>query len=265
MSTEELLHHVLDRKLLPLFHLPGLDFNFTLHLMMLWVVSLLVVFLVARAAAARAAGGGRLAAAVEEFIVLIREEVVYPAMGPKYGKKYMPFFLTIATLILVSNFIGLIPPIHIGPFVFGGTPTGNFWINLGLASLTYVYGIFCCAREHGLAAYFKSFLPGGVPWILAPLIWFIEFAGMFLKHIVLAIRLTANMMAGHLVLFAILGMVGMIFSNVANPAGKLFLSAGPVLLALGIYLLEVLVAMIQTAIFTILAAIFFGMAVNPHH
>ena len=88
---------------------------------------------------------------------------------------------------------------------------------------------------------------------------------MLMKHIVLAIRLTANMMAGHLVLFATLGIIAIIIEKISSVPAQLLLSIGPILLALAIFLLELLVAFIQTAIFAILSAIFFGMAVNPHH
>lgn len=263
MNPTELFSHVVDHAYTgTIFSVGPVAFHFSQHLVMLWVACALAVVTVAAAARARLAGGGRLASAVEYTVVLVRDGVVFPAMGEKYGRKYLNFFLSITTLIFFCNFLGLIPAIHVGHFVAGGTATGNFWLNLGLASLTYVYGIWCCSREHGLMEYFHSFLPPGVPLFLAPLIWLIEFAGMLLKHAVLAIRLTANMMAGHLVLFSIIGLVGMI---VGVSPWMLPLSLAPVAMAVAIYMLEILVALMQTAIFLILAAIFFGMAVNPHH
>lgn len=263
MNPTELFGHVLNHDYTGVIFGGGpVAFKLSQHLVMLWIAGALAVITVAVAARAQAAGGGRLVSAVEYAVLLIRDAVVFPAMGEKYGRKYLNFFLSITTIIFFSNFLGLIPAIHIGHFVIGGTATGNFWLNLGLATLTYAYGIWCCAREHGLGAYFHSFLPPGVPLFLAPLIWLIEFAGMILKHGVLAIRLTANMMAGHLVLFSIIGLVGMIVS--VSP-WMLPLAMAPIAMGLAIYLLEILVALMQTAIFLILSAIFFGMAVNPQH
>lgn len=257
-----------DHRISHLFSAGQLDFHFTQHLMMLGVAAILATVLISIAARARIAGrSSRLATAVEAYIVIVRDQIVFPAMGRKYGGKYLNFFLSLSTLILTCNILGLLPGIHIpGTHIsIHGAATGNFSINLGLASIVYVYGIYCATREHGLGAYLHSFLPGGVPWFLAPLIWFIEWAGMLLKHIVLAVRLTANMAAGHLVLFAILGLVMIIQDGISSVFGQIGLSSLPVLLALGIYMLECLVAFIQAGIFVILSAIFFGMAVNPHH
>jgi F-type H+-transporting ATPase subunit a len=266
MSTADLLHHVLDQEIASLFELGGLHFRVTQHLMMLCVAGAVVFAASSLAARARLAGRAtRLATAMEAIVVTIRDKIVFPAMGEHYGRKYLPFFLTLASIILTCNLLGLFPVIHIGHFPIGGSATGNFWLNLALASIVYVFGVVCAVREHGLGAYLHSFLPHGVPLILAPLIWFIEWAGMLMKHIVLAIRLTANMMAGHLVLFAILGMIVIILEKVAFVPAQLLLSVGPIVLALAIYALELLVAFIQAAIFVILSAIFFGMAVNPHH
>jgi F-type H+-transporting ATPase subunit a len=266
MSTADLLHHVLDQEIASLFHVGALHFRLTQHLMMLCVAGLIVLVTANLAARTRLAGrSSRLATAMESIVVVIRDQIVFPAMGEHYGRKYLSFFLTLAALILTSNLLGLIPVIHIGHFPIGGSATGNFWLNLALATTVYVFGVFCAVREHGVGAYLHSFLPHGVPIVLAPLIWFIEWAGMAMKHIVLAIRLTANMMAGHLVLFAILGMIVIILNKVAFVPAQLVLSVGPVVLALAIYCLELLVAFIQAAIFVILSAIFFGMAVNPHH
>lgn len=264
MTSEELLHHITNQPFGPILPLAGLPFQLSQHLLMLWIASLVAILLVAAAARQRRAGGGRLAAAAELYILAVRDGVVMPALGEHYGPKYLKFFLSISLLILVSNLLGLIPAVHVTEhFVLGGTATGNFWVNLGLASLTYVFGVFCAIREHGLGGYVKSFLPHGIPLVLAPLIWVIEFAGIIIKHGVLAIRLTANMIAGHLVIFAILGMI--VILGEMMPSLKYLIAAGPILLALAIFMLEVLVAFIQTAVFTILSAIFFGMAVNPHH
>ncbi|MEK8022517.1 MAG: F0F1 ATP synthase subunit A [Candidatus Hydrogenedentota bacterium] len=263
MTSEELLHHIINQRFGPIVPVGALHFQLSQHLLMLWIAAAFAILFVALAARQRRAGGGRIAAAAELFILAVRDGVVMPALGHHYGPKYLKFFLSIALLILFSNLLGLIPAVHIGHFVLGGTATSNFWINLGLATLMYVFGIFCAIREHGVGGYVKSFLPHGIPILLAPLIWIIEFAGIIIKHGVLAIRLTANMIAGHLVIFAILGMI--IILGEMMPSLKYAIAAGPVLLALAIFMLELLVAFIQTAVFTILSAIFFGMAVNPHH
>lgn len=266
MNTASLLHHVIDQPIASLFNAGGLHFQITQHLVMLCVAGVIVLVASSIAARVRMAGGStRLAAVVEGVVIAVRDGIVFPAMGEKYGRKYLSFFLTLASLILTCNLLGLIPAIQIRHVVIGGTATGGFSLNLALASIVYVFGVVCAIREHGVSAYLHSFLPHGVPLVLAPLIWFIEWAGMLMKHIVLAIRLTANMMAGHIVLFAILGMIVIILEKVTFVPAQVVLSIGPIVLALAIYALELLVAFIQAAIFVILSAIFFGMAVNPQH
>jgi len=87
------------------------------------------------------------------------------------------------------------------------------------------------------------------------MIWLIEVFGMFVKHFVLAIRLFANMFAGHLVLAVFVGLIG-VFGWVTSVA------VGPGML--GVSVLELLVAFIQAYVFTFLSALFIGAAVHPH-
>jgi len=98
-------------------------------------------------------------------------------------------------------------------------------------------------------------LPSWLSPILIPMIWLIEVFGMFVKHFVLAIRLFANMFAGHLVLAVFVGLIG-VFGWVTSVA------VGPGML--GVSVLELLVAFIQAYVFTFLSALFIGAAVHPH-
>jgi F-type H+-transporting ATPase subunit a len=265
MTADELMAHVMNRSFGLIFASGPLEFHLSQHLIMLWVSVTVATLLAVAAARSRLAGGGRMATAAEYFIVTVRDGVVIPALGEHYGRKYLPFFLALALLILVSNLLGLVPNIHAGPIVIGGAATGNLWINIGLASFTFLFALVIAIREHGPLGYLKSFVPHGIPLFIAPLIWVLEFGGILIKHMVLSIRLTANMIAGHLVIFAILGMVVTIVRSVSNPSLAIAISIGPILLATAIFLLEILVAFIQTTVFTILAAVFVGMAVNPRH
>lgn len=258
MSSEDLLHHVVDAHYLPLFTVGGVTFFLTKQLLMLWIAAAATAAIGLLAARGR----GRVATAVEALVVGLRDEILAPAMGEEKARAHLPFFLTLTSLILTANILGLVPSV---PGLYeGATATGNFSINLGLASIVFLYGVGCSIRYLGPAGYLKQWAPHGVPLLLVPVLWVIEWAGMLIKHAVLAIRLTANMVAGHLVLFAILGMIIILKGMIPSPPAHMAVSAGPVLLALGIYLLEVLVAFIQTGVFVILSAIFFGMTVVPH-
>ena len=96
---------------------------------------------------------------------------------------------------------------------------------------------------------------------LKPLLWgmmfVIEIVGLFIRHIVLSVRLFANMLAGHIVLAVILGFV-------AQAAGPIYLVTPASIVGVAISLLELFVAFLQAYIFTFLAALFIGSAAHPH-
>jgi F-type H+-transporting ATPase subunit a len=137
------------------------------------------------------------------------------------------------------------------------TATGNISVTAGMALLTLLLVQISSIRKNGFLGYLKGFIPPGLPWFVMPIIFVVEILGMLTKHFALAIRLFANMIAGHLVIFTIMGLIFM-FKN-------LFISPFPVLGILFVSLLEILIALIQAYIFTILSAVFIGAAVNPHH
>lgn len=285
MTSEALLHHVVDARYAHLFSAGGFDVYLTKHLLLLWIASALILAAGVLAARARVAAGvsgapGLLSGAVEAMVTGLRDELLAPILGEDLARRHLPFFLTLTLLILASNLLGLVPSLPVAsiptntdpqtgqalylPIWEGATATGNFSIDLGLASIVFVYGLSVSFRRLGPWGYVKQWAPHGVPILLVPMLWVIEWAGMLIKHAVLAVRLTANMVAGHLVLFAILGMVLIFRTMIPNDAGWLLAGLGPILLALGIDLLELLVAFIQTGVFVILSAIFFGMTVVPH-
>jgi F-type H+-transporting ATPase subunit a len=139
----------------------------------------------------------------------------------------------------------------------GATATGNISVTAALAILTFILVQFSSIRENGLQGYIKSFVPPGLPGFVIPIIFFVEILGMITKHFALAIRLFANMVAGHLVIFTVLALIFMFKNYLITPFpifGIIFLS-----------LLEILIALIQAYIFTILSAVFIGLAVKPHH
>jgi F-type H+-transporting ATPase subunit a len=100
-------------------------------------------------------------------------------------------------------------------------------------------------------------VPHGVPVYLWPLMFVVEVVGLIAKHVALMIRLFANMTAGHIVLFALIGLVVVFKTYFASPISIGF--------GLFVFFLELLVATIQAYIFTLLSALFIGMSVNPDH
>jgi len=105
--------------------------------------------------------------------------------------------------------------------------------------------------------YFKGLVPHGIPIFVLPVMFIVEIIGLFTKPFALAIRLFANMTAGHIVILSLLGLIFILKTPFIAPISVAF--------ALFIYLLEILVALIQAYIFTMLSSIFIGMAVHQEH
>ena len=192
-----------------------------------------------------------LQALMEPLIIYVRDDIAKPNIGKHY-ERYFPYLLTVFFFIFFNNLLGLIPF-----FPFGANITGNIAVTAVLALFTFII-----TNATGSKHYYEDiFNTPGVPWWLKfplPLMPLIEVVGCFIKPFVLAVRLFANITAGHIV---VLGFICMIFilgemSAVAG-AGMSVLS---VLLAVFADCLEVLVAFIQAYVFTLLSAIYFGMA-----
>lgn len=195
-------------------------------------------------------------ALIEPLILYVRDDIAKPNIGKDY-EKYFPYLLTVFFFIFLNNILGLIPF-----FPFGANVTGNIAVTAVLALFT-----FFITNLTGKKHYYEDiFNTPGVPWWLKfplPLMPVIEVVGCFIKPVVLAIRLFANITAGHIVL---LGFICMIFivgeMNAMAGAGMSVLS---VILAIFADCLEVLVAYIQAYVFTLLSAIYFGMAAKEAH
>lgn len=193
---------------------------------------------------------------VEPLILFVKDDIAASAIGKKYNK-FMPYLLTIFFFVFFTNIFGLIP---IPPF--GANVTGNISVTASLALVT-----FFITTINGNKNYWKHiYNTPGVPWWLKfplPLMPFVEVIGVFTKPIILAIRLFANMTAGHIVMLAFITLI-FIFGAI-SPIIGLAVSPFSVLFAVFMILLDILVSFIQAFVFTLLSAIYFGMAVEEHH
>ena len=192
-----------------------------------------------------------LQALIEPLVVYVRDEIAKPNIGEKY-ERYLPYLLTVFFFIFFNNILGLIPF-----FPFGANITGNIAVTAVIALFTFFITNFTGTKHY----YEDIFNTPGVPWWLKfplPLMPIIEVVGCFIKPVVLAIRLFANITAGHIVL---LGFICMIFivGEMSAMAGA-GMSVMSLILAIFADCLEVLVAYIQAYVFTLLSAIYFGMA-----
>jgi F-type H+-transporting ATPase subunit a len=200
---------------------------------------------------------GRLWNLLEAFVVYLRDQVAKPAIGSHDYKPFVPFLLTLFFFILTMNLMGMFP--------LFGTPTGNISVTAALALSVFALVLFVGMKKLGVLGFWKAQVPhlgikGPFGIVLGAGIWCIEVFGLFIKHMVLAVRLFANMFAGHLVLAVFVGFIGATLGYLV--AWIVWPAAIGGSVAIG--LLELLVAFIQAYVFTFLAALFIGAAVHPH-
>lgn len=239
------------------------------HVILLIVASVLMIVVFGWAAKALPTSAPRktgFLALLEYGLVWVRDEIAYTFMGPTDGKKYLPFIWTLFFFILVSNMLGLFPfPLSPAGLDKGDAltvATGNIAVTTALALITFVLTTFAGFTRQGPIKYFKTLVPHGLPVVLVPLIFLMEFVGLFTKPFALLIRLFANMVAGH-ALLAIL--FSMLVGVAAFSVGQLGLTVVGVAGIIGVLLLEVLIGLLQAYIFAALSAMFIAMAIDPGH
>lgn len=201
---------------------------------------------------------GRLWNMFEAMLVYIRDAVARPAIGYHDADRFLPFLWTMFFFVLFCNLFGMLP--------WSGTATGSLASTGALAFITFLVLSFAGMAKLGPAKFWVSMVPHmDLPAWLSPLkglIFVLEIVGLLIRHFVLAVRLLANMFAGHLVLAVILGFI----AEAAIVNSPLWYGVMPasVMGAVALSLLELLVAFIQAYIFTFLSALFIGMALHPH-
>ena len=191
----------------------------------------------------------------EVIIDYIRDEVVQPNFHGKTSK-VLPYFLTLFFFILFCNLIGLIPSMHVGWFPGFRAATGNLAVTGALAVLTLVGMLVVGFIQHGPMWIISGIVPHGLPPWIYILMWPIEIVSLFMKPIVLMIRLFANMLAGHLVILVFVLLIIM-FQN-------FFVAFGSVPMNIFMFGLEILVGFIQAYVFTMLTAIFIASSIESH-
>ncbi len=224
--------------------------------MMISMVIMLAVFLsVAGAYKSRGTKAPRgLQGFIEPIIIFVRDDVAKANIGPKY-EKFMPFLLTVFFFILLNNLMGLIPI-----FPGGANVTGNISITLALAAFTFILTLI-----HGNRHYWGHILamPGVPKWVLI-ILTPVEILGVFMRPLVLMIRLFANITAGHIIVLSFFGLI-FIFGQINAGLGY-GISVVSLVFTIFMSLLELLVAFIQAFVFTFLSAMYLGAAIEePHH
>ncbi|UCE18837.1 MAG: F0F1 ATP synthase subunit A [Gemmatimonadota bacterium] len=229
-------------------HLFGIDMSITKAVIMMWVAcALLFILSIIATRRSRLIPSG-LQNIMEVIINFLRNSLVLETMG-KEGLPWFPFIATLFLFILICNLLGLIP----GSF----TATSNINVTAALAIMVFLAVQGVGVYKHGPIKYLKGFIPSGIPLWILPIMIPIEIISQFAKPFSLAIRLFANMLAGHGVilvfLFLILSLKSFIFA-ILPLTGVVVMSA-----------FEIFVAGIQAYIFTILAAMYISAAIHIEH
>lgn len=286
-GTEVMMHHVVDSKIwefkpfgevplpeFPAFHIAGLeiDLSITKHVLFLMFAAILtiVTMFIAARSAERLEGGekapGGLLNGIEAFYLYLRDDVVMANIG-RGGERFVPLVITFFFFILYANLLGLIP--------FGATATGNIMVTAALAIIALVVIEVAGFVALGPVGYAKTvfFLPPGLPPALKPLTLLImapvELIAKFSKIMALAIRLFANMTAGHFVILAFMGLI-LTYGSMVNDGNVFGLAVGggtilgSMALALFVMMLEIFIALLQAYIFAMLVSVFIGLIRHAH-
>ncbi len=230
----------------------------TKHVVMLFLAAIIVTLLLIGAARAhvrhtRSIGRPKgPATAIEAMVLYMRNEVIMPNVG-HHGERYVPYLLTLFFFILVMNLLGLVP--------FGATATGNIAVTAMLAIVTFVVveisGMMSLGKQYlSTIFYWNKDLSLPLRLVMFAIMSPVELIGKFTKPLALAIRLFANMTAGHIVVLAFIGMI-FTFKGIA--------SGLPFLMAVAIMLLEIFIAFLQAFIFTMLSSVFIGQIREAQH
>jgi F-type H+-transporting ATPase subunit a len=222
---------------------------------------------------------GKLWNMVESLLFFVRDKIAIPGIGEHDARQYVPYLATVFLFIFLMNLLGMIP--------FLGSPTASVAVTGALAVVSFFVVHTAGILQMGVGKYLKTFIPHidieggpvmkGLGAAITVGMAVLEYATAFIRAIVLAVRLFANMLAGHTVLFMLLFFIAMVSdpdykveavaqlpegAQTAIWAGTSIFS---VVLVSALSLLELFIAGLQAFIFTFLTAVYIGLAKHPPH
>jgi F-type H+-transporting ATPase subunit a len=187
----------------------------------------------------------------------VRKSIAHDQLGEKDGDRFLPLLTTIFFITLGMNITGIIPGLNIA-----GTSVIGLPIVMALAA--YVTFIYAGVKKHGVGFFKNSLFPAGVPKAFYILVTPIEFLSTFiLRPVTLALRLTMNMIAGHLLLVLCFSATQFFLFN-ADGFFKAF-GAGTFVFGFAFTLFEILVAFLQAYVFTLLTTVYIQLALADEH
>jgi F-type H+-transporting ATPase subunit a len=284
VGSEDPLNHVVDQILFRIGPIPV-----SMHTVTLILVTIVFVLAMMQAAKAIATGPeaqgnnryitkGRFAQMIEAMVVYLRDEMLKPVLGPEATRKYLPFLMTVFFFVLFNNIFGMLP---IAPLfelaslklpnvkqLFGGTATANLMVTAALALISFFVIEFHGFKELGFKGWLLHNCGGLVPgpkalYPIVPLVFTVELAGHFIKPTALAIRLFANMVAGHTLMAVLLAFGAGAIKGGMSPLGWGSITLVSGLAAVAVTFLELFVAFLQAFIFMFLTAVFISLL--SHH
>lgn len=199
-------------------------------------------------------------AAMEWALMFVRKGIIYDTLGERLGRRYEPLIMTMFFLILGMNLTGVIPGLQLAGTAAIGLP-------IVLAIISWVTFIYAGMREKGGRFWKDSLFLPGVPWPLYFLLTPLEFLSTFIiRPVTLALRLTMNMIAGHMLLVLCFTATQFFFFTVLAQGNLLgLLGVGSFAFGIAFTLLELFVAALQAYVFAILTAIYIQLAVAEEH
>ena len=184
---------------------------------------------------------------LELFVVFVRDQLVRPYFHAEDARRLAPVFCGFFFLILTLNLLGLCP-------LFSAA-TSNISVTGALALVSGTFMVGMSVWRKGVLGFLKNFVPAGTPKILLPLLVPMEVISFCTRIFALAVRLFANVLSGHILIFVLVSMA-VLFGWLGLPA---------VLLAVAIYFFEIFMSILQAFIFSMLSAIFISQMVYDHH
>ncbi len=225
------------------------DLRPTKAILMMWLASAILIALLfmGRKRDSNGVPKGLLSHLIEVLALFVRDEIAVPNLGSEEGKRYTPYLTSLFFFILAMNWLALIP----GFFA----ATGVITVTAALAIITFIMIQIAGIRSAGLGGYLAH-LTGGVPAFLWPIMIPVEVIGLFTKPFALLVRLFANMLGGHMVVFFLLSLIFVWTAGAAVVALPL---------TVAIFCLEIFVGILQAYLFTLLTSLFIGQGVAMGH
>jgi F-type H+-transporting ATPase subunit a len=244
------MHELPRLVLIPLPTVLGIDLSITNEVLVLWFAAFITGALLIRVFHRQApVASGPFQNFFESLLEFINESVVKDSIGPE-GKRWAPLLLTFFFFILFINLLGMLPLPSLVKAM-----TSDISVTGALALIVFALTIGISIRAHGVLGFLKKFIPTGIPaWIMV-LVVPIEIISWLARPVSLAIRLFANMLAGHALILVFVGLAA---------GGAWYIKPVPLAGAVAMSLFELFVCFVQAFVFTLLAGMYIKDALDTH-